>query len=136
MLIDVWAKAAERAGSTEAAAVVAGLEKMPDGPTLFGPRTFTSEIHHQNRARHLIVETNNGTPAVVDEWTIPAPAGRPKSRPVPFWRCRETVLAHVGSNLTNAACCLNGRTGVALPTSPHSRLTQGGHPAGKSGRPP
>ncbi len=70
VLIDVWAKAVERAKSTDAAAVVAELEKMKDEPTLFGPRTFTSEIHHQNRGRYLIVDTENGKPKVVDEWTI------------------------------------------------------------------
>ncbi len=70
VMIDVWAKAVERAGTTETAAVVAELEKMNAEPTLFGPRTFTSEIHHQNRARYLIVETNAGKPGVVDEWTI------------------------------------------------------------------
>ena len=53
--------------------MVAELEKMKDEPTLFGPRTFTSEIHHQNRGRYLIVETKNGKPAVVDEWTIKDP---------------------------------------------------------------
>lgn len=70
VMIDVWAKAVERAGTAETSAVVAELEKMKDEPTLFGPRTFTSEIHHQNRARYLIVETNAGKPGVVDEWTI------------------------------------------------------------------
>jgi branched-chain amino acid transport system substrate-binding protein len=70
VLIDVWAKAVERAKSTDAAAVVAELEKMKDEPTLFGPRTFTNEIHHQNRGRYLIVETKNGKPGVIDEWTI------------------------------------------------------------------
>ncbi|WP_309667234.1 ABC transporter substrate-binding protein [Tabrizicola sp.] len=70
VMIDVWAKAVERAGTTETAAVVAELEKMNAEPTLFGPRTFTNEIHHQNRARYLIVETNAGKPGVVDEWTI------------------------------------------------------------------
>ena len=73
VMIDVWAKAVERAGTTETAAVVAELEKMKDEPTLFGPRTFTSEIHHQNRARYLIVETNAGKPGVIDEWTISEP---------------------------------------------------------------
>ena len=73
VMIDVWAKAVERAGTTETAAVVAELEKMNAEPTLFGPRTFTSEIHHQNRARYLIVETNAGKPGVVDEWTISEP---------------------------------------------------------------
>lgn len=70
VMIDVWAKAVERAGTTETAAVVAELEKMNGEPTLFGPRTFSSEIHHQNQARYLIVETNAGKPGVVDEWTI------------------------------------------------------------------
>lgn len=70
VLIDVWAKAVERAKSTDADAVVAELEKMKDEPTLFGPRTFTNEIHHQNRGRYLIVETKNGKPGVIDEWTI------------------------------------------------------------------
>ncbi|MBK6466384.1 MAG: ABC transporter substrate-binding protein [Rhodobacter sp.] len=73
VMIDVWAKAVERAGTTETAAVVAELEKMNAEPTLFGPRTFTSELHHQNQARYLIVETNAGKPGVVDEWTISAP---------------------------------------------------------------
>jgi branched-chain amino acid transport system substrate-binding protein len=73
VMIDVWAKAVERAGTTETAAVVAELEKMVNEPTLFGPRTFTSELHHQNQARYLIVETNAGKPGVVDEWTISKP---------------------------------------------------------------
>jgi branched-chain amino acid transport system substrate-binding protein len=73
VMIDVWAKAVERAGTTETSAVVAELEKMNGEMTLFGPRTFTSEIHHQNQARYLIVETNAGKPGVVDEWTISAP---------------------------------------------------------------
>ena len=73
VMIDVWAKAVERAGTTETSAVVAELEKMNGEPTLFGPRTFTSELHHQNQARYLIVETNAGKPSVVDEWTISEP---------------------------------------------------------------
>ncbi|WP_343079246.1 ABC transporter substrate-binding protein [Ostreiculturibacter nitratireducens] len=73
VLIDVWAKAVERAGTTDAEAVVAELEKMNEEPTLFGPRTFNSELHHQNKARYLIVETSNGKPGVVDEWTISEP---------------------------------------------------------------
>ena len=73
VLIDVWAKAVERAGTFETAAVVAELEKMRDEPTLFGPRTFTSELHHQNRARMLISEVNGGKPGIVGEWTISEP---------------------------------------------------------------
>lgn len=70
VMIDVWAKAVERAGTTEAEPVVAELEKMKDEPTLFGPRTFTPELHHQNRARYLIVDIEKGKPAVVGDWTL------------------------------------------------------------------
>jgi branched-chain amino acid transport system substrate-binding protein len=73
VLIDVWAKAVTRAGTVDADAVIKKLEAMKDEPTLFGPRTFTSEIHHQNKGRYLIVETTKGKPAVVGEWTIAQP---------------------------------------------------------------
>jgi len=43
-----------------------GSVPYPPVPT----RTFTSEIHHQNRGRYLIVDTEAGKPDVVDEWTI------------------------------------------------------------------
>jgi branched-chain amino acid transport system substrate-binding protein len=70
VLIDVWAKAVERAKTTDTDAVVAELEKMNNEPTLFGPRTFSKELHHQNQGRYLIVDTEQGKPKVVDEWTI------------------------------------------------------------------
>lgn len=70
VLIDIWAKAVERAKSTDADAVVTELEKMKDEATLFGPRTFTNEIHHQNKGRFLISEVTAGKPKIVDEWTI------------------------------------------------------------------
>ena len=73
IMIDVWAKAVERAGTTETAAVVAELEKMKDEPTLFGPRTFTSDLHHQNKAEYRIIGTEKGKPAVIGSWTIAAP---------------------------------------------------------------
>jgi branched-chain amino acid transport system substrate-binding protein len=69
-LIEVWAKAVERAKSVDAAKVTAELEKMRNEPTLFGSRTFTSEIHHQNQARLLISEVKQGKPGIVDSWTI------------------------------------------------------------------
>jgi len=73
VMIDLWAKAVERAKSTDADAVVAELEKMKDEPTIFGTRTFTPELHHQNQARYLIVDVEKGQPKVVDQWTISEP---------------------------------------------------------------
>ncbi|GGO50462.1 amino acid/amide ABC transporter substrate-binding protein, HAAT family [Roseovarius pacificus] len=73
ILIDLWAKAVERAGSVDGAAVTAELEKMRDEPTAFGPRTFTPELHHQNYAQMQIVEITAAKPAVTDSWTISEP---------------------------------------------------------------
>ncbi len=70
MLIDVWAKAVERAKTTDAPKVAAELEKMNNEATLFGPRTFSKDLHHQNQGRYLIVDTEGGKPSVVDQWTI------------------------------------------------------------------
>jgi branched-chain amino acid transport system substrate-binding protein len=76
VLIDLWAKAVERAGTTEGAAVTAELEKMQDEPTAFGPRSFSAELHHQNTALMQVIDITGGKPARVDEWRI--------SRPVPL----------------------------------------------------
>ena len=54
-------------------AVVAELEKMKNEPTLFGPRTFTSELHHQNQTKYLVADTEKGKPAIIDSWTISEP---------------------------------------------------------------
>ncbi|WP_395542460.1 ABC transporter substrate-binding protein [Neotabrizicola sp. sgz301269] len=73
VLIDLWAKAVERAGTVDGAAVTAELEKMRDEPTAFGPRSFSAEVHHQTTALMQIVEITNGKPARVDEWRISQP---------------------------------------------------------------
>ncbi len=73
VMIEVWAKAVERAGTTETEAVVAELEKMRDEPTLVGPRTFTDELHHQNIGRYLLAEVTDGKFSIVGEWTISEP---------------------------------------------------------------
>ena len=70
ILIDLWAKAVERAGTVDGVAVTEALEQMSGEETAFGPRTFTSELHHQNSAEMQIIEITNGTPAAVDSWTI------------------------------------------------------------------
>lgn len=70
VLIDLWAKAVERAGTTDADAVTAELEKMDNEPTSFGPRSFSDELHHQNATLYQIIEIDSSTPRRVDEWTI------------------------------------------------------------------
>ena len=78
ILIDLWAKAVERAGTLDGTAVTAELEKMKDEATIFGARSFSSELHHQNSAEMQIVEITDGKPAVVDSWTISEPVPLPE----------------------------------------------------------
>lgn len=73
VLVDLWAKAVERAGTLDGAAVTAELEKMQGEPTALGPRSFSSELHHQNVAEMQIIEITDGSPQVVDQWTISEP---------------------------------------------------------------
>lgn len=73
VLIDLWAKAVERTGTVEGAAVTAALEAMTDEPTSFGPRSFSAQLHHQNTALMQIIEITSGKPARVDEWRISEP---------------------------------------------------------------
>ena len=70
ILVDLWAKAVERAGTLDGAAVTSALEAMQDEPTAFGPRSFSDELHHQNSAEMQIIEITNAKPAAVDSWTI------------------------------------------------------------------
>lgn len=70
VLIDLWAKAVERAGTTDAEAVTAELEKMQGEETIFGPRSFSSELHHQNATLYQIIEITDSTPRRIDEWLI------------------------------------------------------------------
>ncbi|MCE5972736.1 ABC transporter substrate-binding protein [Sinirhodobacter sp. WL0062] len=73
VLIDLWAKAVERAGTVDGASVTAELEKMQAEPTAFGPRSFSADLHHQNTALMQVIEITDGKPARVDEWQISQP---------------------------------------------------------------
>ncbi|WP_417516563.1 ABC transporter substrate-binding protein [Minwuia sp.] len=73
LVIEMWARAVERAGTFETDAVIAEMEKFKDEPFLIGTRTFTPQLHHQNYGPYLIVETTDGKPAVADEFTISEP---------------------------------------------------------------
>lgn len=73
ILIDLWAKAVERAGTLDGASVTAELEKMTHEDTAFGPRSFSSDLHHQNSAEMQIIEITNAKPSVIGNWTISQP---------------------------------------------------------------
>lgn len=73
ILVDLWAKAVERAGTLDGTAVTAELERMQDEATTFGTRSFSSELHHQNIATLQIIEITEAQPGVVGDWTISEP---------------------------------------------------------------
>lgn len=60
-VIEAWAKAAERAGSTDPAEVGKVLDTFTDEPLLVGPTTWTPEIHIPVKRPMTIIQSQNGT---------------------------------------------------------------------------
>ncbi|SJZ30818.1 branched-chain amino acid transport system substrate-binding protein [Enhydrobacter aerosaccus] len=69
-ILQVWAKAVEKAGTVDAAKVVAVMNNAHDEPTVLGPRSFTSKLHIQDRAPYMVVEIGDKKGKVVDSWRI------------------------------------------------------------------
>ena len=69
LVIEMWANAVEKAGTTEGAAVVAALESFRDEPTFVGPRTFTDELHIANQGTFLMLEVVDGQHNALDLFT-------------------------------------------------------------------
>ena len=69
-ILQVWAKAVEKAGTLDAAKVVAVMNGFKDEPSLLGPRTFTDKLHIQDRAPYMVVEIADKKGKVIDTWRI------------------------------------------------------------------
>jgi branched-chain amino acid transport system substrate-binding protein len=67
VLMDLWAKAVEQAGTVDSAAVTAAMEKYTDQPTLMGPRSFTDQLHIQDKAEYAMICTDEGKTRMVDK---------------------------------------------------------------------
>jgi branched-chain amino acid transport system substrate-binding protein len=59
-LIEMWAKAVERAKTTKGDAVVAEYEKFNNEPTVLGPRTYTHELHITPQGQYLMMQVVDG----------------------------------------------------------------------------
>ena len=57
-------------GTTDAAKVVAELNKADNAPTILGPRTFTPKLHIQTKMPMIVVSYADGKESPVEEWTI------------------------------------------------------------------
>ncbi len=75
--LDLWAEAVTEAKTTDAAAVVAILNKDHDASTVLGPRTFTPKLHVQTAMPMFVMSYADGKETPVEEWkisdTIPEP---------------------------------------------------------------
>ncbi|TIU72058.1 MAG: ABC transporter substrate-binding protein [Mesorhizobium sp.] len=69
-VIEAWAKAAERAGSTDPEKVRAELEKFKDEPLVAGLTTFTPELHINQQRPMLIIQTKDGKPTPLGYYDI------------------------------------------------------------------
>jgi branched-chain amino acid transport system substrate-binding protein len=71
--LQLWAQAVEKAGTVDAAKVVAVLNTFRDEPSILGPRSFSPQLHIQDRSPFLIVSISNHTGKVIDSWRIGEP---------------------------------------------------------------
>ena len=75
-MVELWAKAVERAGTVDTDKVVAELNKMRDETTILGPRSFTPELHIQSKARYALIGIDHGQAKFQDYFTagpVPKP---------------------------------------------------------------
>ena len=72
-LIELWARAVELAGTTDAQAVVDELNKFRNEPTLLGPRSFSEDLHIQVQAQYLIMQIQDGKYSRIGYWTNSEP---------------------------------------------------------------
>ncbi len=71
--LQLWTEAVEKAGTVDAAKVVAVLNTFHDEPTILGPRSFTDKVHIQDQSPLLVVSISNRTGKVVDSWRVSEP---------------------------------------------------------------
>ncbi|BCH12344.1 branched-chain amino acid ABC transporter substrate-binding protein (plasmid) [Mesorhizobium sp. 131-3-5] len=70
-LVELWARAVERAKTTDTEAVLAELEKMKDEDTAIGPMSFSDQLHIQNKGRYLIIGIQDGKSEPLGYWNSP-----------------------------------------------------------------
>ena len=69
----MYVKAEEKAGTVDAAKVVAVLNSFRDEPSILGPRSFSPQLHIQDRSPFLIVSISDHTGKVIDSWRVSEP---------------------------------------------------------------
>jgi branched-chain amino acid transport system substrate-binding protein len=68
--MQLWGRAVEKAGTTDAAKVVPVMEQYKDEASFMGPRTFTSKFHIQTNVPMQIIKYTDGKPKDVDQFRV------------------------------------------------------------------
>jgi branched-chain amino acid transport system substrate-binding protein len=68
--LELWAQAVTKAGTTDAAPVVAEINSYTNAPTTLGPRTFTPKLHVQIDMPMFVVSYGDDKRVPVEEWRI------------------------------------------------------------------
>jgi branched-chain amino acid transport system substrate-binding protein len=76
-MVQAFARAAERAGSTETTAVQRALDDFTNVPLLIGSTTFTADCHIATPRPYHVINYAGGNPQVVDYATTTVPADQP-----------------------------------------------------------
>jgi branched-chain amino acid transport system substrate-binding protein len=71
--LDLWARAVEKAGTADSAAVTDILNTMHDEQTFIGPRSFTPDLHIQQNAKMQILQYKDGKVKVISNYALPQP---------------------------------------------------------------
>lgn len=69
-VLELWAKAVQKAGTTDTAKVVAAMNGFKDEPTVLGVRSFSDKLHIQDRAPYMVVEIADKKGKVLEPWRI------------------------------------------------------------------
>jgi branched-chain amino acid transport system substrate-binding protein len=69
-VLELWAKAVQKAGTTDTAKVVAVMNTFKDEPTVLGVRSFSDKLHIQDRAPYMVVEIADKKGKVLEPWRI------------------------------------------------------------------
>jgi branched-chain amino acid transport system substrate-binding protein len=73
IMVQLYARAVEQAGGTDAKKVTAALESFADVPTLLGPYSFSHTLHIQTKFRFTIMAVESGKHHAVEPWTSRTP---------------------------------------------------------------
>jgi branched-chain amino acid transport system substrate-binding protein len=72
-ILQLWAKAVEKAGTVDAAKVVAVMNTFKDEPTILGPRSYSPKLHIQDQAPYTVIEISDRKGTTLDTVRISEP---------------------------------------------------------------